>query len=92
MEIVEFKYLFIDLLQAWIWEYPLEDGEHHDLFMDPGEEIRFRITAEDFVDTSPSGPDLQSSDESEGGEKKIPFKIIGAVNEPGLGLLKWWDQ
>lgn len=22
--------------QAWVWEYPKEDGEKHDLFMDSG--------------------------------------------------------
>ena len=48
----------------WVWEYPTEaeegeDGEeggeagHHDLYMDIGEEIRFRVTSETFVDTSP---------------------------------------
>ena len=39
---------------VWIWEYPLEDGDHHDLFMDPGEKIRFRICSECFVDTGPA--------------------------------------
>ena len=28
--------------QVWVWEYPNEDGGHHDLFMDAGEDIRFR--------------------------------------------------
>lgn len=22
--------------QAWVWEYPVEDGDKHDLFMDSG--------------------------------------------------------
>ena len=38
-----------------MWEYPTEEGSH-DLFMDPGEEIRFRVTSEIFVDTSPNAP------------------------------------
>lgn len=24
----------------WVWEYPLEDDQHHDLYLDPGEQIR----------------------------------------------------
>ena len=48
-------------LQVWVWEYPAEDDEgqpsSHDLFMDPGEEIRFRVTGETFVDCSPNAPD-----------------------------------
>ena len=45
--------------QVWVWEYPTEDGDHHDLFMDKDEEIRFRVTSESFVDTSPSAPDAK---------------------------------
>ena len=29
-----------DSESVWIWEYPLEDDEHHDLYMDAGEQIR----------------------------------------------------
>ena len=39
-----------------MWEYPTDEGPH-DMFMDPGEEIRFRVTGETFVDTSPTAPD-----------------------------------
>ena len=39
--------------QVWVWEYPTEEGDHHDMYMDIGEEIRFRVTSETFVDTSP---------------------------------------
>ena len=39
---------------VWIWEYPLEEDEHKDFFMDPGEKIRFRVCSESFVDTGPS--------------------------------------
>ena len=91
--------------------------------MDPGEEIRFRITSETFVDTSPTGgnlgetssvrslPHLQSQVsntvslgnntattgnlECEGPrseEKKVPYYIKASINEPGLGLLSWWNN
>ena len=39
--------------QVWVWEYESEDGKH-DMFMDEGEEIRFRVVEERFVDTSPT--------------------------------------
>ena len=32
----------------WVWEYPLEEG-HHDMFMDPGEQIRFRVVSQTFT-------------------------------------------
>ncbi len=56
--------LFSTLLQVWVWEYPTEDGPSHDFYMDPGKEIRFRVTAESFVDTSPTGPSSSSSSSS----------------------------
>ncbi|XP_041093844.1 DNA-directed RNA polymerase III subunit RPC8 [Polyodon spathula] len=46
---------FDDSEQVWVWEYETEEGAH-DLYMDPGEEVRFRVVDEVFVDTSPSGP------------------------------------
>jgi len=42
--------------QLWVWEYSGED-ESHDLFMDIGEDIRFRVIDETFTDTSPTGPE-----------------------------------
>lgn len=27
--------------QAWVWEYPVEDGDKHDLFMDSGTYILY---------------------------------------------------
>lgn len=59
--------------QVWVWEYPTEEGDHHDMYMDIGEEIRFRVTSETFVDTSPctepkAEPPTQSG-ESVGGDK-----------------------
>lgn len=45
----------------WLWEYETDEGAH-DLYMDQGEEIRFRVTDEVFIDTSPSGPATASTD------------------------------
>ncbi|XP_013172458.1 PREDICTED: DNA-directed RNA polymerase III subunit RPC8 isoform X2 [Papilio xuthus] len=73
--------------QAWVWEYPKGEGEKHDLFMDSGESIRFRVTSEVFEESLPTGP--------LGTECPVqtiaPYRIIGGINEPGLGLLTWWE-
>ena len=45
---------FDETESVWIWEYPLEDGDHHDLFMDAGEQVRFRVVSEAFVDVGPA--------------------------------------
>lgn len=39
----------------WVWEYETDEGAH-DLYMDQGEDIRFRVVDEFFLDTSPTGP------------------------------------
>ena len=53
-ESLQFPSRYDDSESVWIWEYPLEDEEHHDLFMDAGEQIRFRVTSESFVDSGPA--------------------------------------
>ena len=91
--------------------------------MDPGEEIRFRVTSELFIDTSPTAenrgenvsninvtylqgigtnstqlPSTSASAtifDNEGNrseERKIPFHLKASINEPGLGLLTWWNN
>ncbi len=40
--------------QIWIWEYTTEgDEEVHEMYMDKGESIRFRVVGESFTDTTP---------------------------------------
>ena len=69
----------------------MQEEEHHDLFMDPGEQIRFRIVSEHFVDTGPSKPKPTETEQKE--EVKIPpFSLTATINEPGLGLLSWWNS
>ena len=77
--------------QVWVWEFPSEDEGHVDLFMDPGEEIRFRVTSESFVDTSPPGPETKKDIKTEENKPRIPYQIQASINEPGLGLLSWWN-
>ncbi|OWK03849.1 hypothetical protein Celaphus_00013754 [Cervus elaphus hippelaphus] len=56
--------------QVWVWEYETEEGAH-DLYMDIGEEVRFRVVDESFVDTSPTGP---SSAEASSSSEELPKK------------------
>ena len=62
--------------QLWVWEYESEDGKH-DLFMDIGEKIRFRVKEEIFTDTSPPGPTgIGPTDPSSGdNQRRIPYMI-----------------
>ncbi|KAJ8959504.1 hypothetical protein NQ318_022201 [Aromia moschata] len=81
---------FNETEQVWVWEYNSDDGKV-DLFMDAGESIRFRVTAEMFNETCPTGPaTIQESQENP--ENKVPYSLTGSINEPGLGLLSWWDN
>merc|ERR1712168_1698697 len=85
---------FDETESVWIWEYPLEEGEHHDLFMDAGEQVRFRVVSETFVDVGPAtakhnvAGDTEVKDE----QKLSPFSLKASINEPGLGLLSWWNN
>lgn len=73
--------------------------------MDQGEEIRFRVTDEIFVDTSPTGPSTATADtaaqpgqstaapaEESVEKKEAPYTLIGTICDPGLGLLSWWNS
>ncbi|XP_060063441.1 DNA-directed RNA polymerase III subunit RPC8-like [Ylistrum balloti] len=82
---------FVDKEQLWAWEYQMEE-EKHDLYMDIGEEVRFRVSDEIFVDTTPSSPENAAGEEIADTEvKKAPYTIVGTISEPGLGLLSWWN-
>jgi len=72
-------------------EYPTEEDEHHDLFMDPGEQIRIRVVSEQFVDTGPTKPKITESEQKEE-VRTPPYSLVGTINEPGLGLLSWWNS
>lgn len=97
---------FDEAEQVWMWEYETDEGAH-DLYMDQGEEIRFRVMDEVFIDTSPTGPSTEKDSSSAAGtagtappagtddsaqQKESPYTLIGSVSEPGLGLLSWWNS
>ncbi|KAK7502295.1 hypothetical protein BaRGS_00006248, partial [Batillaria attramentaria] len=88
--IVHFRYVmfrpFVDEVligkeQLWAWEYDTEEGKH-DLYLDIGEEIRFRVMEEKFVDTTPTGPEGLSKDAAtdvDPESKKSPYTILVSV-------------
>lgn len=67
---------FDETEQAWVWEYDTGDGGKHDLFMDAGETIRFRVTAESFKETCPTEPSKAVPESSESNENKVPYSLI----------------
>ncbi|XP_054287459.1 DNA-directed RNA polymerase III subunit RPC8-like [Macrosteles quadrilineatus] len=82
---------FDETEQVWVWEFD-NDGDKHDLFMDPGEKLKFRVTSELFVETSPvQCPDNPELPDTINTEPKVPYSITATINEPGLGVLSWWD-
>lgn len=70
--------------------------------MDVGETIKFRVIDEEFVESEPSGPPSATENDASTSNNqntttndvnsKPPYRIIGAINESGLGLLTWWSQ
>lgn len=69
---------FEEAEQAWVWEYPLEDGGSHDLYMDIGEPIKFRVFGDIFEESSPIGPpnvDKPSTSSSQP-DTKTPYRIL----------------
>lgn len=65
---------FNETEQAWVWEYDTGDGSKHDLFMDAGESIKFRVTAETFNETCPTGPSTMQENQ-ENVENKVPYSL-----------------
>ncbi|XP_061425951.1 DNA-directed RNA polymerase III subunit RPC8 [Lethenteron reissneri] len=97
---------FDDGEQVWVWEYETEEGTH-DLFMDVGEDVRFRVMDETFVDTTPSGPEAAADGTAAAAtsgsgaasvpaedfqKKQAPYSLTASISEPGLGLLSWWNN
>ncbi|XP_017572821.1 DNA-directed RNA polymerase III subunit RPC8 isoform X1 [Pygocentrus nattereri] len=94
---------FDEAEQVWVWEYETDEGTH-DLYMDQGEEIRFRVVDELFLDTSPTGPTTDpeppansstaptAATDDSAQKKEAPYTLMASISEPGLGLLSWWSS
>lgn len=68
--------------QVWVWEYETDEGAH-DLYMDRGELIRFRVFDETFIDTSPTGPSPAQPSISGAGDdmqkKEAPYTLVVSI-------------
>lgn len=65
---------FNETEQAWVWEYwDANLNSKHDIFMDAGEVIKFRVTAEFFNETCPTGTIQEAEDKA---EKKVPYRLL----------------
>lgn len=83
---------FNEIDQTWTWNFE-DEGETHILTLEIGEQVRFRVHSEQFVDVSPHGPTHVTNAPlipTELENKEIPYTIIGTIGESGLGLVKWW--
>ncbi len=88
-ECLQYPSKFDEREQIWIWEYKgEEENETHEMYMDKGERIKFRVTGEMFNDTTPlpdsnaaSGnkSDPQSNNPQAGTSKAAP----AAAQQPG---------
>lgn len=83
---------FNEIDQSWTWNYE-DEGQTHVLMLEVGEQLRFRVHSEEFVDVSPHGPTNISNipmAASKVDKKEVPYTIVGSICESGLGLVKWW--
>ncbi len=82
-----------------MWEYETDEGAH-DLYMDQGEEIRFRVVDEVFIDTSPTGPSAEKEGpsaaaaaappavaEDSAQQKEAPYTLIVRILDLKVPLL-----
>ena len=75
----------------WIYEDEDSDsgegggGGMTEMMIDPGDLIRFRVKEEIFENSKPK---MGNSEET---ERVIPYKIIAAIDEDGLGPVTWWN-
>lgn len=82
---------FNEIDQTWTWNCE-DEGETHNMPLEIGEQLRFRVHSELFTDVSPHGPTSTGSQvvQADGDKREVPYVIIGSICESGLGLVKWW--
>ncbi|CAG7836060.1 unnamed protein product [Allacma fusca] len=91
---------------VWEYQQEGEEVSH-DLYMDKGQQLKCRIIGEQFDDmnttlatvpptsgvgtASQPGPSTAQAGGDTNTGPKVPFMLTASINEPGLGLLSWWD-
>ncbi|KAF1951936.1 DNA-directed RNA polymeras-like protein III 25 kDa polypeptide [Byssothecium circinans] len=72
---------------TWVWRH--EGGA--ELFFDKGESVLFRVEREHWTDQKPT---LVQKDEN--GDpvdvRGSAWRLVGAMNQPGLGPTLWWED
>lgn len=82
--------LFNETEQTWTWNFQDED-QTHAMLLEIGEQLRFRVHKEIFVDVSPHGPTrIPVAPVIQPLKQDVPYTILGSISESGLGLVKWW--
>ncbi|KAF2831770.1 DNA-directed RNA polymeras-like protein III 25 kDa polypeptide [Ophiobolus disseminans] len=71
---------------AWIWN---SDGT--ELFFDKGEPVLFRVEQEEWIDQRPT---IIQKDEQGNviEERGTAWRVIGSMNQAGLGPTLWWSE
>ena len=72
------------LLKIWIFEDE-DTGSSEDMAIEIGDRLRFRVKEEMFEETKP-----KMGNEEDVIYRPIPYKIIAAIDEDGLGPVSWW--
>jgi len=76
-------YTYDDLQKVWVWQYRNpETKDHVNFFYEKNELIRFRVISVEFPESK--GPD--------DGNRETPMKVVGAVDDDGLGCVSWWPD
>ena len=69
--------------RLWVWQY----GDN-ELFLDEGEQIRFRVAKDMFTDTHGQGA---NPEDAVGSAAVAPYQITASINDFGLGCTSWWS-
>jgi DNA-directed RNA polymerase III subunit RPC8 len=79
---------FHDAERVWYWQY----GEER-LNMDPGAEVRFRVSAIRFnpMPTAAAAAAAAAAQQAAAPVVHAPMEVVGEMDGDGLGLIEWWQ-
>ncbi|KAK4103177.1 hypothetical protein N658DRAFT_522549 [Parathielavia hyrcaniae] len=76
--------------KLWVWKV-----DDQVMYFDNNEMVRFKVMAEEWHDQTPSKPvePVEGTEEQQPAPINIkpPYKIMGSMNGPGLGVCLWWE-
>ncbi|XPS70981.1 DNA-directed RNA polymerase III complex subunit Rpc25 [Ascochyta lentis] len=71
---------------VWVWN---SDGT--ELFLDKGEPVLFRVEQEEWIDQRPTIEQRNENNEIVD-ERGTAWRVIGSMNQAGLGPTLWWGE